>query len=50
MLRSIGRDCHVDENRTLALSHDREEVKSFTPNRSKDDHMVSISADNGDEI
>ena len=25
-------------------------MKSLTPNRSKDDHMVSISAKNGDEI
>ena len=43
-------DCHIDENRTLALSHDREEMKSSTPNRSNDDHMVNIPAENGVDI
>ena len=44
------RDCHVDENRTQALSHEWRELEAFTLNRSNDDHMVSISAENGVEI
>ena len=44
------RDCHIDENRTLALSHERGEVGASTPNRSNGVRMVSIPTENGVEI
>ena len=46
---AVVRDCHIDENQTLALRHERD-VEAFKLNRSNDDHMVSISAENGVEI
>ena len=44
------RDCHIDENRTQALSHERGDVGAFKLNRSNDVRMVSIPAKNGVEI
>ena len=53
-LRAV-RYCHIDEIQTLALNHERlrpllVEVEASTPNRSNDDHMANIPAENGVDI
>ena len=44
------KDYHINKNQTQALSHERGEMEASTRNCSNDDHMVSITAENGVKI